>query len=74
MRKMRATTKRIVTRKAMRRTKQRGGAINDPTTTTVEEFPAVPELTTVVVPGKGSMTLKDYMEAYRGDPKPDARS
>ena len=69
MRKTRAVTKSRVTR----RTKQRGGAINDPTTTTVEEFPAVPELTTVVVPGKGSMTLKDYMEAYRGDPKPDTR-
>ena len=40
---------------------------------TVEGFPANLQDTTVVVPGKGSMTLKDYMEAYRGDPTPDNR-
>jgi hypothetical protein len=56
-----------------RRTKQRGGGIDDPTTMTVEGFPANLQDTTVVVPGKGSMTLKDYMEAYRGDPTPDNR-
>ena len=57
----------------MTRTKQRGGAINDPTSVTVQGFPANPEYTTVVVPGQGSMSYEDYKAAYTGDPKPDIR-
>ncbi len=57
----------------MRRTKQRGGAYGDPTVTTVQGFPAIKD-TTVVVPGQGSMSLEDYMKAYRGDPTPDNRT
>jgi hypothetical protein len=55
------------------KTKQQGGAFGDPTTTTVEGYPANPNDTTVVVPGEGSMSLKDYMNAYTGDPKPDTQ-
>lgn len=65
-------TKRRATR--TRRTKQRGGAINDPTTNNLMGFSYNPKLTTVTVPGKGSMSIEDYKRDYMGDPMPDNRT
>jgi hypothetical protein len=65
------TKRRATKRRATRRTKQRGGAINDPTTTSLEGFPLNPNLTSVTMPGKGSMSFKDYERDYTGDPIPD---